>query len=87
MSTQSYSAGNYKPGTLVYSNLRTINAEEIKRIIKLKERADDEYSAQDGDEDTTQPTALSKEFPPCREKDELNIADVLVTCNFLFRDA
>lgn len=85
-STQSYPTGNYKPGTLVYQNLRMINAEEIKRVIKLKERADEQYDAQD-EGDTVQPPVLGEEFPPCKDKDELNIADVLVTCNFLFRDA
>lgn len=81
--------GNYKPGTLVYQNLRTINAEEIKKVIKLLEVADEEYAeAQESQKGkTTELKALMEAFPPCEESDELNIADVLVTCNFLFRDA
>ena len=64
-----------------------INAEEIKRIIKLKERYDAEYSSQEEDEETVQPPCIAEEIPPCKPGEELNIADVLVTCNFLFRDA
>ncbi|ORY33453.1 SPOC like C-terminal domain-containing protein [Naematelia encephala] len=84
----SSSSGNYKPGTHIYQPLTTINAEEIKKIIKLVERARDEYTAQEEEEGKTrQPEVLGETFPPCKEGDELNIADVLVTCNFLFRDA
>lgn len=79
--------GNYKPGTLVYQNLRMINAEEIKKIIKLVERAEEEYTSMGDDEEATEPTVLKEAFPPARKGQELNIADVLVTCNFLFRDA
>lgn len=87
--TPSSSQGNYKPGTQVYQNLRPINAEEIKRIVKLLEIAKDQYDSQGDNEDaeTTQPEVLRETFPPCRKGEELNIADVLVTCNFLFRDA
>ncbi|KAL7418434.1 ATP-dependent DNA helicase II subunit 1 [Cryptotrichosporon argae] len=78
----------YKPGTYVYQALRTLSAEEIKRIIKLVERAADEYKDQDNDDEkTVQPACLSEQFPPCDKSDEMNVADVLVTCNFLFRDA
>ena len=82
-------AGNYKPGTLVYQPLNTINAEEMKRIIKLVQVAQSEYDQmRDADEEeTVQPKILSKTFPPAKDGEELNIADVLVTCNFLFRDA
>jgi ATP-dependent DNA helicase 2 subunit 1 len=85
----SSSGGNYKPGTMVYQPLRTINAEEMKKILKLVEAAQDEYSSQEQDEgvDTVQPKILSETFPSAREGEELNVADVLVTCNFLFRDA
>ncbi|WWD03626.1 hypothetical protein V865_001681 [Kwoniella europaea PYCC6329] len=87
--TPSSSQASYKPGTQVYQNLRTINAEEIKRIVKLMERAKDQYDAQGKDEDvkTVQPEVFSETFPPCDKSEEMNIADVLVTCNFLFRDA
>ncbi|WVQ67007.1 uncharacterized protein L199_005199 [Kwoniella botswanensis] len=87
--TPSSSQASYKPGTQVYQNLRTINAEEIKRIVKLMERAKDQYDAQGKDEDvkTEQPEVFSETFPPCDQSEEMNIADVLVTCNFLFRDA
>ncbi|WWD19602.1 hypothetical protein CI109_104064 [Kwoniella shandongensis] len=87
--TPSSSTGNYKPGTHVYQSLRTINAEEIKRIVKLMEVAKDQYDNQEPDEDveTTQPEVFGETFPSCSKKEELNIADVLVTCNFLFRDA
>ncbi|RXK40524.1 hypothetical protein M231_02176 [Tremella mesenterica] len=82
-------SGNYKPGTLVYQSLRTINAEEIKRILKLVERANGQYEEQHEDDSTptVEPEALVEAFPPCAEGEQLNIADVLVTCNFLFRDA
>ncbi len=80
-------SGNYKPGTHVYQPLRTINAEEIKRIVRLQKSAAEEYESQDIDDEAVQPSVLSEAFPSCREGDELNIADVLVTCNFLFRDA
>jgi len=74
---------------MVYQPLRTINAEEMKKVIKLVEAAQDQYQAQEEDEDkvTTQPQAISEAFPAADETSELNIADVLVTCNFLFRDA
>lgn len=86
---QSSDGGNYKPGTMVYQPLRTINAEEMKRIIRLNEKVQGQYEAQDGDENTpsVQPKALSEAFPPASQGEELNVADVLVTCNFLFRDA
>ncbi|OCF61269.1 hypothetical protein L486_00916 [Kwoniella mangroviensis CBS 10435] len=85
----SSSQASYKPGTQVYQNLRIINAEEIKRIVKLMERAKDQYDAQGKDEDvkTEEPEVFSETFPPCDKSEEMNIADVLVTCNFLFRDA
>jgi ATP-dependent DNA helicase 2 subunit 1 len=73
---------------MVYQPLRTINAEEMKKIIKLAEAAQDEYAEQEGvDTATKQPAVLSEAFPPAKKGMELNIADVLVTCNFLFRDA
>jgi ATP-dependent DNA helicase 2 subunit 1 len=70
----------------VYQELKTINAEEIKRVIKLMEAANEQYESQEGDENV-QPDILEETFPPCKRGDELNIADVLVTCNFIFRDA
>jgi ATP-dependent DNA helicase 2 subunit 1 len=53
------------------------------------EAANSQYLQDDGDEDTPakQPEILSKTFPPCSKDKELNIAEVLVTCNFIFRDA
>ena len=73
---------------MVYQPLRTINAEEMKKVIKLVEAAQDQYRAQEEDDAvTTQPQAISEAFPAADETAELNIADVLVTCNFLFRDA
>ncbi|WRT70242.1 uncharacterized protein IL334_007237 [Kwoniella shivajii] len=88
----SSSQASYKPGTLVYQNLRTINAEEIKRIVKLMENVNNQYESQGNEEDaqdekTVQPKILGETFPSCEKDQELNIADVLVTCNFLFRDA
>ena len=71
----------------MYQALRTINAEEMKKIIKLVEAANEEYEAQEEGEETVEPKVLSQAFPPCKSLDELNVADVLVTCNFLFRDA
>ncbi|GFZ48712.1 ATP-dependent DNA helicase II subunit 1 [Saitozyma sp. JCM 24511] len=77
------------PGTLVYQNLRMINAEEIKRIIKLVEAVQAEYEAQDGDEDakTVEPDTLKQEFPARKKAQELNTTEVLRTCNTVFRDA
>jgi hypothetical protein len=37
---------------------------------------------QDEGVDTVQPKILSETFPSAREGEELNVADVLVTCNF-----
>ena len=51
------------------------------------EDVDEQYQAQEEDDETVEPAALREAFPPCDKKEELNIADVLVTCNFLFRDA
>lgn len=34
-----------------------------------------------------EPAILKETFPSAKKGDEMNIADVLVTCNFLFRDA
>jgi ATP-dependent DNA helicase 2 subunit 1 len=73
----SSSSGNYKPGTYVYQALQTINAEEIKKVIKLMETANP----------ALQPAILGETFPACGKDKELNIAEVLVTCNFIFRDA
>ncbi|RSH91860.1 ATP-dependent DNA helicase II subunit 1 [Saitozyma podzolica] len=77
------------PGTLVYQSLRMINAEEIKRIIKLVEAVQAEYDAQDGDEDvkTVEPDTLKQEFPARKKAQELNTTEVLRTCNTVFRDA
>jgi ATP-dependent DNA helicase 2 subunit 1 len=87
----SSSSGNYKPGTYVYQALQTINAEEIKKVIKLMETANEQYLAQQDEEDeetpATQPAILAETFPACGKDKELNIAEVLVTCNFIFRDA
>lgn len=54
------------------------------------EAANEEYLAhmeEDEDIKTVQPEILTETFPPCSTDKELNIADVLVTCNFIFRDA
>jgi ATP-dependent DNA helicase 2 subunit 1 len=53
------------------------------------ETTNSQYLQDDGEEDTptTQPAILGKTFPPCETDKELNIAEVLVTCNFIFRDA
>ncbi|KAK4689603.1 ATP-dependent DNA helicase 2 subunit 1, partial [Tremellales sp. Uapishka_1] len=84
----STSSGDQKPGTLVFSPIRTINAEEIKRVIKLLQKAEAEYQDQNEDDPkTVQPPFLGTTFPPCSKEDELNVADVFRTCNFLFRDA
>lgn len=64
-----------------------INAEEIKKIIKLVEQAEDQYEELDEGSDPEEPEILRETFPPAKKGQELNIADVLVTCNFLFRDA
>jgi len=41
----------------------------------------------DDDVTTMEPEVIRELFPPCDPKHEMNIADMLVTCNFLFRDA
>ena len=85
--TASSGSGNYKPGTYVYQALRTISAEEIKKIIKLMEAVSDRYLSIPDSDETVEPQILRETFPPCEEAQRLNVADVLVTCNFLFRDA
>ncbi|ORX40593.1 SPOC like C-terminal domain-containing protein [Kockovaella imperatae] len=84
--TSAGSSGGYKPGTLVYQPLRTINAEEMKRGIKLLEHAQEEYESQEETESTTQPDTLTEAFPACKKGEELKVAEVLQTCNHLFRD-
>ena len=59
----------------------------MKKVIKLVEAAQGEYEAHDEDDETVQPSILAEQFPSAEDGDELNVADVLVTCNFLFRDA
>ncbi|WOO82294.1 ATP-dependent DNA helicase II subunit 1 [Vanrija pseudolonga] len=79
--------GTYKPGTYVVQAVRQINPSDIKRLVKLLQTANEQYDEQeDSDEPTVEPPILRKTFPPCAPKNELNIADVLSTCNFLFRD-
>ena len=55
------------------------------------EAANEQYlshmESDDEDTKTVQPEILSETFPPCPKDKELNVADVLVTCNFIFRDA
>lgn len=53
------------------------------------EAANEQYLSYMDDDDpkTAQPAILSETFPPCEADKELNVADVLVTCNFIFRDA
>jgi len=52
------------------------------------EKANEQYLQDDSEETlTTQPQILGETFPPCSKDKELNIAEVLVTCNFIFRDA
>jgi ATP-dependent DNA helicase 2 subunit 1 len=72
----------------VLQQLQQINAEDIKRLIKLVEEADEQYDAQgsDGDTATVEPPIISDTFPPSDAKTEMNVADMLVTCNFMFRD-
>jgi ATP-dependent DNA helicase 2 subunit 1 len=41
----------------------------------------------DEEAEADEPAVLKETFPPAKKGDEMNIADVLVTCNFLFRDA
>lgn len=79
--------GAYKPGTYVVQAVRQINPSDIKRLVKLLQTANEQYDEQeDNDEPTVEPAILRKTFPPCAPRNELNIADVLSTCNFLFRD-
>jgi ATP-dependent DNA helicase 2 subunit 1 len=85
--TQKSAAGNYKPGTYVVQALRQIVVEDIKRLFQLLETANQQYDEQsESDEPTVEPAILRETFPPIDSKDELNVADVFVTCNFLFRD-
>ncbi|TXT12925.1 hypothetical protein VHUM_01326 [Vanrija humicola] len=79
--------GTYKPGTFVVQAVRQINPADIKRLVKILQTANEQYAEQeDNDEPTVEPPILRKTFPPCAPRNELNIADVLSTCNFLFRD-
>lgn len=64
-----------------------INAEEIKKIIKLVEAVQEQYDDMDDDSTPIEPEILAETFPPAKDGDMLNIADVLATCNFMFRDA
>lgn len=51
------------------------------------ETANEQYETQgDTDEPTVEPAILRETFPPSDPKSQLNVADMLVTCNFLFRD-
>ena len=59
----------------------------MKRGIKLLEQAQEEYDAMNENEETVQPGCLTEAFPACKKGDELNVADVMRNCNFLFRDA
>jgi hypothetical protein len=45
------------------------------------------YTSPFKDSTAVQPAVLGETFPPCSKDKELNIAEVLVTCNFIFRDA
>lgn len=77
-----------RDGTYVVQPLRTISAEEIKRLIKLLEQANDEYAEQaDGDTPTVEPAVLRETYPSIAPKDELNTAGVFQACMYLFRDA
>lgn len=68
--------------------MRQISAEEIKRLIQILRTADEQYAEQaDDDEPTVEPAILRESFPPRDKKHELNPADVLTTCKFVFRDA
>jgi ATP-dependent DNA helicase 2 subunit 1 len=55
------------------------------------EAANEQYlshlNEDDDDAPAIQPEILSETFPPCEKDKELNVAEVLVTCNFIFRDA
>lgn len=67
--------------------LRQISAEEIKRLIQILQTADEQYAEQgDGEEPTVEPPILRESCPPRSPKLELNPADVLTTCKFVFRD-
>lgn len=81
-------SGSIRDGTYVVQSLRTISAEEIKRLIKLLERADEEYTSQAEDEGATvEPPILRETYPFIAPKDELNTAGVFQACMYLFRDA
>lgn len=60
----------------------------MKRLAKLMQTAKEQYEAQGDDEavETTEPEILRETFPPIEMSHEMNIANVIQTCNFLFRD-
>lgn len=60
----------------------------MKRLAKLIQTAKEQYEARGDDEavETTEPEILRETFPPIEESHEMNIANVIQTCNFLFRD-
>jgi hypothetical protein len=41
----------------------------------------------DNDDIDGQPNIITKQFPPCKPEEELDIADVFECCNHVFRDA
>lgn len=51
------------------------------------EKVNEQYDNMDSEGPTVEPEALKEAFPPADSRDELNIADVLSTCNLIFRDA
>ncbi|WVQ74248.1 hypothetical protein IAR50_003845 [Cryptococcus sp. DSM 104548] len=80
------STGNHETGTLVYQSLRTINAEEMRKLAQLMSAANEEYENQNPKEKSQEPEILGETFQPIAKSEEMNMANVLRTCNFLFRD-
>ncbi|ODN73262.1 hypothetical protein L202_07815 [Cryptococcus amylolentus CBS 6039] len=80
------SPGNHETGTFAYQSLRTINAEEMKKLVQLMAAAKEEYENQNPKEDSQEPEILGETFRPIAKSEEMNIANVLRACMFLFRD-
>ncbi|WVO14247.1 hypothetical protein L204_101879 [Cryptococcus depauperatus] len=76
----------YMAGTHVFQPLHTINTDEMKRLVKLVQTAKEQYESQSKDKtvETIEPDILQKAFPAIDQ--ELNVADVLRICNFMYRD-
>lgn len=86
-STSGASQGKPGSGICTFQPLRQISAEDIKRIYKIVQQANAQYDEQsESDDETVEPAILREMFPPRPVNDEVNIANLLMECNHVFRD-